>query len=348
MIANRTTAIAIFVCWITIAATTVAQDKAVQPDSASLNFLKDVQPLLVARCGKCHGANRQQGGLRLDLKASAFKGGDSDEPDIVAGDSAQSNLIQLITSASKDERMPLDAEALSADDIELLKRWIDAGANWPETELPNPARSQMVVTDEDRQHWSFRPRQQVIPPAIGDDISIRTPFDQFIRRTLEDHKLMAAAEADARTLIRRVYFDIIGLPPKPDEVEVFVNSVDGNAYEKLVDELLASEHYGERWARHWLAVARYADSNGQEGDGDRATAYHFRDFVIQALNEDMSSDQFVRWQMAGDEIAPQNPRAIAATGFLVAGNSTILNVPMEEEKLRNRANELDDMVSTTG
>jgi len=155
MIANRTTAIAIFVCWITIAATTVAQDKAVQPDSASLNFLKDVQPLLVARCGKCHGANRQQGGLRLDLKASAFKGGDSDEPDIVAGDSAQSNLIQLITSASKDERMPLDAEALSADDIELLKRWIDAGANWPETELPNPARSQMVVTDEDRHIGHF-------------------------------------------------------------------------------------------------------------------------------------------------------------------------------------------------
>ena len=329
----------------------VAQNRsAAETDVAPVapDFARDIRPLLKVRCNKCHGEEKQQGGLRLDTKAAALKGGDSDRPSFVAGKPDESLVVELVTSQDIDQRMPLKAEPLTATEVELLKRWIHAGAQWPESESAKSAQSQMVVSDEDRQHWSFRPLQQITPPLIEEVASVRTPVDQFIRSTLAEHKLSPSQEADRRTLIRRIYFDLIGLPPKPEEVEAFVNSSDSNAYEKLIEKLLTSDHYGERWARHWLDVARYADSDGQEGDADRPNAYHFRDFVIHALNDDMPYNELVRWQLAGDEIDPDNPRAIAATGFIVAGTSTILNVPMEEEKLRNRANELDDMVSTTG
>src|SRR5204863_5248301 len=145
---------------------------------------------------------------------------------------------------------------------------------------------------------------------------------------------------------------LIGLPPTPEQIDKFVRAYEGDvkgAVASLVDELLASPHYGERWARHWLDVARYADSDGQESDADRSTAYHYRDFVIRALNDDMPFDQFARWQLAGDELEPDNPLALAATGFIVAGTHAVLDaVPMEEEKIRTRFNELDDMIATTG
>jgi len=312
------------------------------------DFAKDIRPLLKTHCVKCHGEEKQQGGLRLDTKSAALQGGDSGRPSIVAGKPDESLLIEMVTSKDIDQRMPLKAEPLKGAEVELLKRWIHAGAQWPESESVKSAPSQMVVSDEDRQHWSFRPLQHITPPTVEDVASIRTPVDLFIRRTLSEHKLTPSQEADQRTLIRRVTFDLIGLPPKPEEIAAFVHSSDSNAYEQLVEKLLSSDHYGERWARHWLDVARYADSDGQEGDADRPNAYRFRDFVIHALNHDMPYNEFVRWQLAGDEIDPDNPRAIAATGFIVAGTSTVLKVPMEEEKLRNRANELDDMVSTTG
>jgi hypothetical protein len=208
----------------------------------------------------------------------------------------------------------------------------------------------MKVTDADRQHWSFRPLAAVVvPPTEKDEAWARTPVDSFTRQAHEAKRIFPSAPADASTLVRRIYFDLIGLPPTPEEMARWSSRISESRAEvsALVDSLLVSPHYGERWARHWLDVARYADSNGQEGDDDRPNAYHFRDFVIHALNDDMPFNNFIQWQLAGDEIAPDNPKAIAATGFIVAGNSTILNVPMEEEKLRNRANELDDMVSTT-
>src|SRR6185436_1601430 len=159
-------------------------------------------------------------------------------------------------------------------------------------------------------------------------------------------------QAEARKLARRIYFDLIGLPPTPEQVDSFVRSHANNsqsAVASLVDELLASSHYGERWARHWLDVARYADSDGSESDADRPTAYHYRDFVIRALNHDLPFDTFVRWQLAGDELAPDNPQAIAATGFIVAGTHAALpDNLMEEERVRTRFNELDDMIATTG
>ena len=323
-----------------------------------------IQPLLVAKCVKCHGPEKQKGGLRLDDKSAAFKGGESEMPAIVPGHSSASRLVQLVTSADDNERMPPEGEGepLTEEQIDLLRHWIEAGANWPDADSTSAksGRMEMVVTDEDRNHWSFRPLQHISPPEVTDKAWVRTPVDQFIRHAQEVKGLTPAATADARTLIRRVYFDVIGLPPiLKDEGGMLKEELLGieldpsalllqpSAFAALVDELLGSPHYGERWARHWLDVARYADSNGQEGDADRPNAYQFRDFVIRTLNEDLPYNTFVRWQLAGDEIAPDNPLAIAATGFIVAGNSTVLNVPMEEEKLRNRANELDDMVSTT-
>lgn len=313
------------------------------------DFLEEIQPLLTARCVKCHGPEKQKGGLRLDSKASAFEGGDSTEPAVVPGQPNASRLIALVTSEDEAERMPPEGDRLSASQVALLRRWIASGAEWPESgEGPKPAATEMVVTDDDRRHWSFRPLASFAPPDVEDADWIRTPVDRFIRAAQESAGIAPAGEADRRTLIRRLYFDFVGLPPTPEAIDAFVASNDPQAYEKLVDDLLASERYGERWARHWLDVARYADSSGQEADHDRPNAYRYRDFVIRAFNEDLPYDKFVRWQLAGDEIEPGEPDAIAATGFIVAGNSTMLNVPMEEEKLRNRANELDDMVSTAG
>ena len=288
------------------------------------NFRKEVQPLLAEHCVKCHGPEKQKGGLRLDRKAAALQGGDSEEPAIVPKHSSQSRLIQVVTSEVDGERMPPMGERLTAGQIALLKHWIDTGADWSDSEVASdkPDRSEMQVTDSDRQHWSFLPLHPVVEPTVRDTAWPRTPVDQFILHAQEEMNLKPSAEADRRTLIRRLYFDVIGLPPSPEEIDDFEQSADPLAYEKMVDRLLDSKQYGERWSRHWLDIARYADSNGQEGDDDRPTAYHYRDFVIRAMNEDMAFDQFVRWQIAGDEFDPDHPVAVSATGFLTAGSST--------------------------
>src|SRR5262249_3451639 len=208
-------------------------------------------------------------------------------------------------------------------------------------------RREMVVTDEDRRHWSYRPLQVIDPPAVRDAAWCRTPIDRFILAAIETRGIRPNTGADRRTLIRRLYFDLLGLPPAPEEVDAFIADTRATAYKDLVDRLLASPRYGERWGRHWLDVARYADSDGLESDADRPNAYPYRDFVIRALNDDFSYQQFVRWQLAGDEYEPDNPRACAATGFLTGAPTEVLTVPMEEEKLRLRFNELDDFASTT-
>jgi hypothetical protein len=322
-----------------------------------VDFARDIRPILAQRCEKCHGPDKQKGGLRLDLKTSAFHGGDSGEKGIVPGHAGQSRLFQLVTSTKEDERMPPSKDGggpLSAIELGLLRRWIDAGAQWEETAeaAAKPVSSEMRVTDDDRRHWSFRPLQSVVPPRAQDTAWARTSVDQFIRHAQEAKGVTPSPSADTRTLVRRIFFDLIGLPPTPEEMARWSSRFTAEGRERsvaaLVDALLADPRYGERWARHWLDVARYADSNGQESDHDRPNAYRFRDFVIRALNEDLPFNQFVSWQLAGDEMAPDNPDAIAATGFIVAGISTILDVPMAEEKLRLRADELDDMVSTTG
>jgi hypothetical protein len=212
---------------------------------------------------------------------------------------------------------------------------------------PPEVRRDRAVSARDRQHWSYLPLRPINAPEVKDAGPSATQIDCFVQAALEAKGLRPNPPAGRRTLIRRVYFDILGLPPSPEDVAAFVADEAPDAYDKLVDRVLASPHYGERWGRHWLDVARYADSDGMESDADRPTAYHYRDFVIRALNDDLPYDTFAGWQIAGDEYEPDNPAALAATGFLTAAPTEPLSVPMEEEKLRLRFNELDDMASTT-
>ena len=177
----------------------------------------------------------------------------------------------------------------------------------------------MVVTDVDRNHWSFRPLRSITPPRQAVTSAVSNPIDDFLSAARRSKNLTTAPEADRPTLIRRLTFDLIGLPPSPGEVSAFVADPLPDAYERAVDRLLASPRYGERWGRHWLDLARYADSDGYESDLDRKTAYHYRDFVIRALNDDMPFDQFVRWQIAGDEFEPGNPRGARRDGLLHRG-----------------------------
>jgi mono/diheme cytochrome c family protein len=322
------------------------QAPAAEPER--VDFARDVRLILERSCWKCHGSENQKGGLRLDLRTAALGLGDSGSRAITPGKADESELIRRVEADDTEERMPPKSDPLSRDEIRILRTWIDQGAEWPETAATaTNGRKAMVVTAEDRRHWSYRPLSHIDLPEVHDSGWRRTPIDQFVLAALEARGIRPNARADRRTLIRRVYFDLLGLPPSPEDVKAFVADPAADAYETLVDRLLASRHYGERWGRHWLDVARYADSDGLESDADRPTAYPYRDFVIRAMNDDMSYRTFVRWQIAGDEYEPDNPGALAATGFLAGAPTEMLSVPMEEEKLRFRFNELDDMAVTT-
>ncbi len=316
--------------------------------AAEIDFVRDIRPMLQQHCLKCHGDKKQQGGLRFDSRAGAVRAGDSGEKSIVLRQAEHSELIRRVTSRDDDKRMPPEGDPLSAKQIELLRQWIDEGAKWPdEAKSTTSGRQEMVVTVEDRQHWSFQPLREVPLPTVKNDAWVRTPIDQFILAKLEASGLPPSPAISAQQLIRRISFDVIGLPP--DAEIAALKSQISNPESDLVHKLLDSPQYGERWGRHWLDVARYADSDGQETDRDRPEAYRFRDFVIRALNEDMPFDQFVRWQLAGNEYEPENPEAVAATGFLTAGTFAALpDKLMQDERLRERYNQLDDMVSTIG
>jgi hypothetical protein len=315
--------------------------------AAPPDFAREIAPLLREHCVKCHGPEKQKGGLRFDVKGEALKKGDSGERSIVPGKSAESELLRRVTSTDKDLRMPSEGEPLTPEQIDLLRRWIDGGADWPDGGKP-AAKGEMIVTAEDRRHWSFRPLGSPAPP----DIAWNSEIDKFVVASLSKAGLKLSPPASARTLVRRIYFDLIGLPPRREEIAEFEAAYQQDSFAAvaaLVDRLLATQHYGERWGRHWLDVARYADSDGQESDADRPFAYQYRDFVIKSLNDDLPYDEFVRWQIAGDELAPDNPQANAATGFLIAGpHSNLETIEMEDEKLRSRYDELDDTIATLG
>jgi mono/diheme cytochrome c family protein len=320
--------------------------------AAAADVGAEARAVLTANCLKCHGPAKQKGGLRFDTRDGVLGPGDSGSPAVAPGRPGASELIRRVSATDAAVRMPLGATALTDAQIDTLRKWIEAGAAWPrEGTAPAPTgRTELVVTDDDRRHWAFQPLARVEPPAGTSPGRARTPIDWFILAGLAAKGLVAAPPADARVLIRRATFDLTGLPPTPDEVEAVVRATDLDAaYAALVDRLLASPRYGERWGRHWLDVARYADSSGYEEDNDRPFAYPYRDFVIQALNEDVPFDVFVRRQLAGDELEPDDPRAVAATGFLASGPNALLpDNLLEEERLRQRYIELDDVVTTTG
>ncbi|WP_395739601.1 DUF1553 domain-containing protein [Prosthecobacter sp.] len=298
----------------------------------AVDFDKDIRPLLQQRCVECHGEKKQKGELRLDAKIFAFKGG-HDGKAIVAGDAGKSLLFKRITSGDDDERMPPKGGPLSSAQITLVQEWIAAGAVWPEN-----AADKAAAVDKRLQHWSVQPVRAVKGASI----------DSLIRAKLAEKNLAMSPPADRRTLIRRLSFDLTGLPPSPERVEQFVKDADPKAYEKLVDELLRSPDYGQRWARHWLDIAHYADTHGFERDQLRPNAWRYRDYVIAALNDDKPYDQFIREQIAGDVIAPQDPQAVIATGFLAAGPwDYVGHVETKSDMLKRaaRAGDLDDMVT---
>ena len=309
-----------------------------------VDFAKDVQPIFRTACFECHAEGNEEGGLNLGIKSRALEGGDHGRP-WTPGQSAKSPLIHLVAGVEKGAIMPPEGERLSREQIGILRAWIDQGAKWPAgIDVLNPRMERA------RQHWAFQKLQPVELPLVKDGAWPRTPIDRFVLASLEAKGLRPSEPIELRKLVRRMSFDVVGLPPAPEELDAICAADDSQPkYAALVDRLLASPHYGERWGRHWLDVARYADSNGQEGDQDRPHAWRYRDFVVESLNDDLPFDTFVRWQLAGDEYEPENVNACVATGFLTAGPHTVLeNTFLEEERLRNRYNEFDDMLSTIG
>ncbi|WLD12220.1 DUF1553 domain-containing protein [Planctellipticum variicoloris] len=303
-----------------------------------VEFERDIRPLFAKRCAGCHGVGEQNGGLRLDARRLAFRGGDSGAV-IVPGKAAESDLLKRVTSDDPDVRMPPDGDRLTADEIGRLTRWIEAGAVWEETDADRAAEKQ----NQKLNHWAWKPVEQPATPTVRHEAWPRSALDNFILARLEAAGLKPAPEADRRTLIRRLSFDLRGLPPSPEEVDAFVADADPLAYERLVDDFLASPACGERWARHWLDVVRFAESNGFETNQPRPTAWRYRDYVIRSLNEDLPYDRFVREQLVGDRLG-----ADEATGFLVAGPWDQVKSPDPVLTAQQRADELNDMVATTG
>ncbi len=301
------------------------------PAAHTVDFAKDIQPIFAANCYKCHGPDKQRSGFRLDRKDIALKGGDNYHPAIKPGHSAESPLIQLVAGLVEDMRMPPRGQPLSAESIGLLRAWIDQGAPWPEAEAAGLP---------EKRHWAFQPvTRGLVPYSVYPG---RDEIDRFIGATLAGKQLAPSPEADRRTLIRRLYFDLLGLPPTPEQVEAFQADASPNAYAQLVERLLASPHYGERWARHWLDIVRFAETTGFEMNLPRPNAWPYRDYVIRAFNEDKPYDRFVLEQLAGDAVGED-----AATGFLVAGPDDKVKSPDPVLTANQRANELNDIISTT-
>lgn len=305
-----------------------------------VSFPRDIEPILSDNCYKCHGPEKKSSGLRLDNKADALAGGD-DGPAIVPGKSAESHLIHLVAGLDPDKVMPPKGRRLTEAQVGTLRAWIDQGATWPETSEAKSARSQAPAN----QHWSFQAPKRVNPPSVARQDWIRNPIDRFILAKLESLKIQPSPEADRATLLRRVSLDLTGLPPTLEETEKFVHDEGADAYEQLVDRLLASPHYGEQWARHWLDLARFADSDGYEKDFYRPHAWRWRDWVIDSLNRDQPFDEFTRDQIAGDLLPNATVEERVATGF---HRNTLLNreggVDIEED----RCKAVVDRVSTVG
>lgn len=274
--------------------------------AAPPDFVRDVRPILAQRCFECHGPDKQKGGFRLDVKAVALRGGDSGEPAIVPGQAAASPLLALVAHPDPHERMPPEGDALRPAEIATLRAWIDAGAPWPDA-----ASAQL---EDPLAWWSLQPLQPVAPPA-----GAAHPIDAFIRAQLAAKGLGPAPEADARTLHRRLAFDLTGLPPSPEELDAFAADRSPDAYEQLVDRLLASPRYGERWARHWLDVVHYGDTHGYDKDKLRPNAWPYRDYVIRAFNADKPYARFLQEQIAGDVLYPDTTDGVEALGFIAAG-----------------------------
>jgi mono/diheme cytochrome c family protein len=303
------------------------------PEAAKQQFATRLLPLFQQHCHKCHSGEKVKGGLDLTTLDGLLAGGNTG-PAIEPGDAKASLLIRLV-QADGEPHMP-PKKQLSDVEIDLLARWIES--------LPRITESPAASLAKGKNHWAFQPLSQPTPPVHAQPEAewVKNPIDAFILAKLKEQQLRPAPPANKRDLIRRATFDLTGLPPTPQEIDAFLSDSSPQAFEKVIDRLLASPHYGERWGRHWLDLARYADSDGFEFDVDRPHAFRYRDYVIRSFNADKPYDRFILEQLAGDELDPKNPEALTATGFCRCG-PTIDNQVNE----KNRLDELDDILSTT-
>ncbi|WP_437223092.1 DUF1553 domain-containing protein [Planctomicrobium sp. SH661] len=303
------------------------------------DFAQGVAKIFEQRCLRCHSTDHAKGGFSFSSKEEFFKGGESGAA-VVARRPEESSLLEQITG--ENPAMPAEGAPLTAAEVEQIRSWIVSGAEWPEgfviqAKIPGGL-----------DWWSFQPVKRPSVPAVKHEEWPRNDLDRFILAKLEEHDLSPSPEADRRTLIRRLSFDLLGLPPTYEEIEAFVADQDPQAYERLVDRMLESPRYGERWARHWLDIAHYADTHGFERDMLRENAWRYRDYVIEALNTDRPYDEFIREQIAGDVLRPDDSRSVTATGFLAAGPWDFVGqVETVSPTLKRaaRADDLDDMVT---
>ena len=304
-------------------------------------FREHVAPIFERHCVGCHQGAEPKGGLNLTTQQGTLAGGESGAA-LVAHKPDESTLIELISGDGRS--MPKDAPALSADQVATIRRWIAEGATWPADVTLKEKRA------IDQHWWSLEPLAQTAAPPT-DSSWVRTPVDAFILPALREHGLQPSDEADRRTLIRRLTYDLHGLPPTPAEIEDFVADSSNEAYEELVDRLLASPRYGERWGRYWLDVVHFGESHGYDKDKPRPNAWPYRDYVIRSLNQDKPYDRFVAEQVAGDALYPDDPWATVATGMIAAGPWDFVgHVELREgtvDKDIARANDRDDMVANT-
>jgi len=316
----------------TAAERTAAESSA--KDENAVDFVRDVLPLLKARCVECHGAEEPESGLNLLSKAALLRGGDSGEPAVIVGRSVESYLLKVVSGDDPDVRMPPEGPLLTKLELATLKRWVDQGLSMPGFEGDDGR----PTTD----HWSFQP---VVRPDVpkSDEAFAKQPIDAFIRRKLIENGLQPSSRASRRTLIRRLFLVMLGLPPSPQQIDAFVADKSDDAWPRLVNTVLDSPRYGERWAQHWLDLIRFGETHGFETNRERPNAWHFRDWVIQSLNNDKPYDEFVREQIAGDALGEP-----IATGYLVAGPHDLVKSPDINLTLMQRQDELSDLINTTG
>ncbi|MFO0880841.1 MAG: PSD1 and planctomycete cytochrome C domain-containing protein [Gemmataceae bacterium] len=307
------------------------------PLARQVDYDRDIRPIFARACFSCHGPDKQRAGLRLDHAAGLAQGGNSG-PSIKPRDSAASLLVQLVAGLEPDRRMPPGkGKELAPSEVSLLRAWIDQGARYP-------ASTAATTSAVRSSHWAFQPIRRPPIPRVSDPAWIRQPFDAFVLQRLETARIRPNPEADRLTLLRRLHLDLLGLPPSPEEIDSYLADTRPGAYERAVDRLLASPHYGERWGRHWLDAARYADSDGYEKDTGRPYAWRYRQWVLDALNRDLPFDQFTLDQLAGDLLPGSTPEQKAATGF---HRNTLTNREGGVDAEQFRVEAVVDRVNTT-
>jgi len=295
-------------------------------NSSQVDFEEQIQPLLAKHCLACHGVDEAEGGLQFHSRETSLAVADSGQRAIVPGHASQSEMINRVMSDVDDLKMPPDGDRLTPQEVQTLVDWISQGANW-------------------KSHWAYDSLRVESPPTVNDTDWPLEEMDRFVLKRLEEQNVLPSSRADKSTLIKRLYYDLIGLPPTPQEVASFVDDSSANSYRSLVERLLDSEHFGERWGRHWLDMARYADSDGYEKDNHRPDAWRYRDWVIQAINSDMPFDQFTIEQIAGDLLSEANAQQRLATAF---HRQTLTNTEGGTDREQWRVAAVMDRIETIG